>query len=54
MFENGYTYQEVEKQFRSFYRINSVKINLLFKQVYAERFKRDPTLAIQKDTDLYK
>jgi hypothetical protein len=54
MFENGCTYLDIGKQFRSFYRINSERINLLFKQVNEERFKRDPTLVIEKNTDLYK
>jgi hypothetical protein len=54
MFENGYTYKEVEKQFPYFYKKNAEKINLLFKRVNEERFNRDPTLIIKKDTDLYK
>jgi hypothetical protein len=54
MFENGCTHKEVEKQFPYFYKTNAEKINLLFKQVNDERFNRDPTLIIEKDTDLYK
>jgi hypothetical protein len=54
MFENGCTYEEVEKQFRSFFTVNDEKINLLFQRVYAERLKKHPSLMIEKDTDIYK
>jgi hypothetical protein len=54
MLENGYSYEDVEKIFPSFYRGNSERINLLYFQVLQERFNRDPTLIIQKDIDIYK
>jgi hypothetical protein len=31
-----------------------MKINLLYTQILDERFKRDPTLKIQKNIDVYK
>jgi hypothetical protein len=43
LFENGYFYKE-----------NKSKINFLFTQVLEERYKRDPTLEVQKDIDNYK
>jgi hypothetical protein len=46
--------ENVEKQFPYFYKTNSERINLLYYQVYGERFKRDPTLMIEKDIDIYK
>jgi hypothetical protein len=54
MFQNGYTYKDIEKLFPTFYKINVERINFLYQQVYAERFKRDPTLTIEKDIDIYK
>jgi hypothetical protein len=40
--------------FPTFYEENSERINLLYTQVLKERFKRDPTLTIQKDIYIYK
>jgi hypothetical protein len=54
MFKNGYTYEDVEKIFRSFYRGNAERVNLLYFQVLQERFNRDRTLTVQKDIDIYK
>jgi hypothetical protein len=54
MFENRYFYTDIEKLFPTFYAANTERINLLFTQVLDERFKRDPTLTIEKDIDIYK
>jgi hypothetical protein len=54
MFENGYFYKNVEKMFPTFYEANTERINLLYTQILEERFKRDSTLTIQKDIDIYK
>jgi hypothetical protein len=44
----------LKKIFRSFYRGNTERINLLYYQLLQVRFNRDPTLTIQKDIDIYK
>jgi hypothetical protein len=54
MFENGYAYEDVEKIFRSFYKTNAERINLLYYQILQVIFNRDPTLTVQKDIDSYK
>jgi hypothetical protein len=54
IFENGYFYTDIEKMFPTFYAANSERINLLFTQVLDERFRRDPTLTIEKDINVYK
>jgi hypothetical protein len=54
MFENRYSYKNIEKLFPTFYEVNTKRINLLYIQVLEERFKRDPTLTIQKDIDIHK
>jgi hypothetical protein len=54
LFENGYIYTDIEKMFPKFYKDNKSKINFLFKEVLEERYKRDPTLEIQKDINVYK
>jgi hypothetical protein len=54
MFENGYKLEDIEKQFPDFYKRNTERINLLYYQVYGERFKRNPTLKVEKDIDIYK
>jgi hypothetical protein len=54
MFENGYTYKDVERLFPTFYAANTERINLLYTQVLDVRFNRDPTLTIQKAIDIYK
>jgi hypothetical protein len=40
--------------FQNFYQDNISKINFLNTQVIAERFKRDQTLELQKNIDVYK
>jgi hypothetical protein len=40
--------------FPKFYRENKLRINFLYTQVLDERFKRDPNLKIEKDTDIFK
>jgi hypothetical protein len=40
--------------FPKFYKDNKSKINFLYTQVLAERFKRDPSLEIQKNIDVYR
>jgi hypothetical protein len=54
MFQNGYTYEDAERIFPSFYKANSERINLLFTHVLDIRFNRDPTLTIQKVIDIHK
>jgi hypothetical protein len=54
LFENGYFYTDIEKMFPKFYKDNKKKINFLFTQVLEERYKKDPTLEIQKDINVYK
>jgi hypothetical protein len=54
LFENGYFYTDIEKMFTKFYKDNKSKINFLFTHVLEERFKRDPTLEVQKDIDVYR
>jgi hypothetical protein len=54
LFENGYFYTDIEKMFPKFYKDNKSKIAFLYTQVIAERFKRDPTLELQKNIDVYK
>jgi hypothetical protein len=54
LFENGYFYTDIEQMFPKFYRDNKSKINFLFIEVLEERFKKDPTLEIQKDIDVYR
>jgi hypothetical protein len=54
MFENDYSYKDVAELFLTFYEVNIAKINLLFIQVLQKRYNRDPTLVIEKDTDIYK
>jgi hypothetical protein len=53
LFQNGYFYTEIE-MFPKFYKDNKSKINFLYTQVLEERFKRDPTLEVQKDIDVYR
>jgi hypothetical protein len=53
MFENGYFYTDIEKKFPKFYKHNKSKINFLYTQVLDERFKKDSTLEVQKDIDVY-
>jgi hypothetical protein len=40
--------------FPKFYKDNKSKINFLYTQVLEERFRRDPTLELQKNIDVYK
>jgi hypothetical protein len=40
--------------FPTFYTANNERINLLFTQVLEERFKRDQTLMVEKDIDVYR
>jgi hypothetical protein len=40
--------------FPKFHKDNKLKINFLYTQVLDERFKKDPTLEIQKDIDVYR
>jgi glycerol uptake facilitator-like aquaporin len=40
--------------FPKFYKHNKSKINFLFTEILNERFKRHPTLEIQKNIDVYK
>jgi hypothetical protein len=54
MFQNGYSYTDIEKFFPTFYEANIKRINLLCTEVLAERFKRDPTLMVEKDIDIYR
>jgi hypothetical protein len=54
LFENGYFYTDIENMFPKFYKDNKSKINFLFTQVLEERYKKDPTLEIQKDINVYK
>jgi hypothetical protein len=54
MFENGYSYTDSAKLFPTFYEVNIARINLLYIQVLQERYNRDPTLTVEKDTDIYK
>jgi hypothetical protein len=54
LFENGYFHTDIEEMFPKFYKINKSKINFLYKQVIAERYRRDPTLELQKNIDVYK
>jgi hypothetical protein len=54
LFENGYFYTDIEQMFLKFYKNNKAKINFLFTQVLEERYKRDPTLEVQKDINVYK
>jgi hypothetical protein len=54
LFENGYFYTDIEKMFSKFYKDSKLKINFLYAQLLDERFKRDPTLEIEKDIDIYK
>jgi hypothetical protein len=53
LFENDYFYIDIEKMFPKFYEDNKSKINFLYTQVIAERFRRDPTLELQKNIDVY-
>jgi hypothetical protein len=54
LFENGYFYTDIEQMFPKFYRDNKSKINFLFLEVQEERYKKDPTLEIQKNINVYK
>jgi hypothetical protein len=54
LFENGYSYTDIEGMFPKFYKDNKLKINFFFTQVLEERFKRDPTLEVQKNIDVYR
>jgi hypothetical protein len=54
MFENWYFFMDIKKHFPTLYSAKTEKINLLYTQVLYERFKKDPTLIIQKDIDIYK
>jgi hypothetical protein len=54
MFENGYFYTYIEKMIQKFYKDNKMKINFFYSQVLDKRFKRDPTLEVQKDIDVYR
>jgi hypothetical protein len=54
LFENGYSYTDIEKMFPKFYKDNKSKINFLYKQVTAERCRKNPTLELQKNIDVYK
>jgi hypothetical protein len=47
-------YTDIEKMFPKFYKDNKSKINFLYTQILAERFKRDTTLEVQKDIDVYR
>jgi hypothetical protein len=40
--------------FPKFYKDNKLKKNFLYTKVLAERFKRDPTLEIKKNIDVYR
>jgi hypothetical protein len=54
MFQNGYFYSDIEKIFPKFYKDNKSKINFLYTKVFEERFKRDLSLEVQKDIDVYR
>jgi hypothetical protein len=54
MLENKYFYKDIEKLFPKFYLANTEIINLLYTKVLEEGFKRDPTLTIEKNIDIYK
>jgi hypothetical protein len=54
LFENDYSYTDIEKMFPKFYKDNKSKINFLYTQVLEERFKRDLTLEVQKNIDVYR
>jgi hypothetical protein len=54
LFENGYFYTVIEKIFPKFYKHNKSKINFIYTQVIVERFRKDPTLELQKNIDVYK
>jgi hypothetical protein len=54
LFKNGYFYTDIEEMFPKFYKNNKAKINLLFTQILEERFKKDQTLEVQKDINVYK
>jgi hypothetical protein len=47
LFENEYFYTDIEKMFSKFYKDNKSKINFLYTQVIAERFKKHQTLEVQ-------
>jgi hypothetical protein len=53
MFENEYFYTDIEKMFQTFCTANTERINLLYTQILHETFKRDPTLTVEKDIDIY-
>jgi hypothetical protein len=54
LFEKCYFYSDIEKMFPKFYKDNKSKINFLYTQVLDERFKKDPTLEVQKDIYVYR
>jgi hypothetical protein len=53
MFQNGQFYKNIEKMFTTLYIANTERINLLYIRVLDERFKRDPTLTIEKNIDIF-
>jgi hypothetical protein len=54
LFENGYFYTDIERMFPKFYKDNKSKINFLYTQVLDERYRRDPTLELQRNIDVYR
>jgi hypothetical protein len=54
MFENGYSYEDVERIFPWFYKANAERINLLYYQVLQVRFNKDRSLTIEKRRALKK
>jgi hypothetical protein len=54
MFQNEYSYTDIEKNFLEFYEVNIEWINLFYTQVLEERFNRDPTLTVEKNINIYK
>jgi hypothetical protein len=49
-----YFYTDIEKMFPKLYKHNKSKINFLYTQVLDEKFKKKPTLEVQKDIDVYR
>jgi hypothetical protein len=53
MFENWYSFTDINKIFPKFYAINTERINLLYTQVLEVRFNKDPTLTVENNIDVY-
>jgi hypothetical protein len=40
--------------FQKFYEINKMRISHLFREIAGGRYEKDPTMNIEKHTDIYK